>query len=259
MFILVDSNEQATNPKVLSRMQRVFPNLQITQLPFGDVNIVLDDGNILAVERKMPGDFLGSIGDGRVFRQVEAMSNGAKWCVIIIEGTFEFTQNDMVRIGLETTNWKGSSVRGAMMAIQWSGCPIVFTYPDNYPYVIADMIEFCNKPDIHRQSLGRKRIVTFPPIELKEEIVSAFPGIGLKRAKALFEFAGSQHDGISTLAEALCWVSSFPKIASKSRPEGWGDKTVTNFRGALGLRDDEYIDIKEEKKGTKKNGKSKSK
>lgn len=245
MFILVDVNEGATNPKVVERMQKVFPNLELTQLAFGDVNVILDDGNIIAIERKRAGDFLGSIGDGRVFRQVENMSNGAKWCCIIIEGSLAFNEDDMCEVDGEETGWKGVSVRGAMMAIQWSGCPILFTYPENYPNTIVDIISFCGRPVEHFQSLGRKRIVTFPPIEVKEEILSAIPGVGFKRARALLEFCGDGKES-GTLAEGLCWASSMKLISSKSRPPGWGDKTAENVRLALGLKENEYLDIKVE-------------
>lgn len=255
MFVLCDTNEQTTNPKVVERLQKVFPNLQVTNLVFGDVNIILDDGNILAIERKRADDFLGSIADGRVFRQVEQMAHGSKWSCIIIEGSFSFNKDDMTVIEGRETNWRGASVRGAMMAIQWSGCPIIQSTQETYPYVIADIISFCSKPDIHQQSLGRHRIVTFPPIDLREEIIAAFPGIGVKRARALFEFAGSQHNGISTLAEALCWVTSFPLINDKSRPDGWGNIIVKNFRIALGLKDNEFLDIKEQKIEEKKDAK----
>lgn len=250
MFILVDQNEQATNAPVVQRLKRTFPNLSVENLAFGDVNIILDDGTILAIERKRARDFLGSIGDGRLFRQVEQMSNGAKWCCVIVEGSFEFSENDMCIVDGEETNWRGASVRGAMMAIQWAGCPILFT--ENFPSAVVDVIQFCSKPDVHYQALGRKRIVSFPPVELKEEIIAAFPGIGLKKARSLFEFAGAKNDGVSTLAEALCWATVLPMINPKGRPEGWGDKILLNFRAALGLKENEYLDIKEEKKKEKK-------
>lgn len=262
MFIMVDTNEQAhrnvNNPKrpvdeyskSVARLLKVFPNLQITPLDFGDINIILDDASILAIERKTADDFVGSIGGGHIFRQVEDMSNGSKWCCIIVEGTIEFNKDDMTVINGEVSNWTGSSVRGAMMAIQWAGCPILFTRTQDFPYTVADVISFCSKPDVHRQSLGRKRIVTFPPIMLKEEIMSAFPGVGLKRTKALFEFANDKNkndDHEATLSEALCWASSLHLIDKRHRPEGWGDKTVENFRAAMGLKTIEVLDIKEDK------------
>jgi len=264
MIIIADINEKATNPKVIASLKKLFPSLKLQQLKFGDLNVILDNGDLLAIERKEAHDFLGSIGDGRVFRQVEAMSNGAKWCAIIIQGVISFDENDMTEINGKVTNWRGASVRGALLAIQWSGCPIIFTasFPYDYAEIVADIIKFCSKPDVHHQSLGRKRIVTFPPISLPEEIVAGFPGIGLKRARSLINFAKDMDDKSKepSLAKALCWVTYLPRLDYKSRPEGWGDKTVTNFRLALGLSDNEHLIIEEErsKNGTFKKSKRSS-
>lgn len=252
MLILVDINENATNPDIVEDMRKVFPDLQLVNLQFGDVNVILDDASILAIERKKAGDFLGSVGDGRLFRQVEQMHEGAKWVCVFVEGELKFDKNDMVVADGRTTEWKGSSIRGALHAIQWSGCPVFFTDTKHYPYLVNEVAGFCSKPDIHFQQLGHRRIVTFPPISLDTEILSAFPGVGLKRAKALQEFARNNNDNeVGTLAESLCWITSFPLISPNDRPTGWGDKLVANVRAVLGLNPWEYLDIKVDEKQRK--------
>jgi len=261
MIVIVDSNEEATNPKIVKSLKRLFPKLKVQQLTSGDLNVVLDNGEVLAIERKEAGDFLSSIGDGRVFRQVEAMSNNSKWCAIVIQGIISFDEDDMTIVDGRETKWKGASVRGAMLAIQWSGCPIIYTasFPYGYAEIVADIIKFCSKPEVHHQSLGRKRIVTFPPISLSEEIVAAFPGIGLKRSRALINYAKDMDRSTDvSLAKSLCWATYLPKFAYKSRPEGWGDKVVANFRLSLGLGQNEYLTIEEKKKEKSNESASKS-
>lgn len=246
MIVIVDSNEEATNPAVVDTMRKSIPNLTVAHLTSGDVNVILDNGEVLAVERKNAADFLGSVADGRVFRQVENMANSAKFYCIIIVGEFSFDKEDMVVCNGRTTGWRGISIRGALYAIQFSGCPILFCrssgYPD-YTETLLEIVKFVSKPETHWQMLGHRRIVTFPPIDIQTEIIAAFPGIGLKRAKALLEFAGKKGKR-GTLAEALTWASAFPMLAESSMPEGWGKKVANNFRTMLGLADDEYLDIK---------------
>jgi len=276
MFIMMDSNEgidrnrisngvkgtgTLSNQRSVERMKSYFGNIEFAELTCGDINVFLDDGKLLAIERKRPGDFLGSIASGRIFRQVENMAQHAAWSCVIVEGLFMFDKNDMATIPVysrddsklikyEETNWRGASVRGAMYAIQWSGCPIITVDPVNLPRVVHDMATFCTKPVEHAQSLGRKRIVTFPSITLPEEIISALPGVGLKRAKALLEFATRMNDNkerVPSLAEALSWASILRLIEKKARPEGWGDKTIDNVRAALGLLMGEYLQVQEDK------------
>lgn len=282
MFIMMDQNEgidrnklkkgmngekvkqtkTLANQRAMKRFEQYFGELQFAELTCGDINIILDDGKLLAIERKRPGDFLGSIASGRLFRQVENMAKNATWSCVLVEGLFMFDKNDMAVIPIydkadekiiqyEKTNWKGASVRGAMYAIQWSGCPIITVDPSNVPKVVHDIAGFCTKPAEHAQSLGRKRIVTFPPITLPEEIVSALPGVGLKRARALLEFSARKNgnkERVPSLSEALSWASMLILIDKGSRPEGWGNQTILNVRSALGLLTGEYLAIQEDKK-----------
>lgn len=283
MLVLVDTNEStdreinrkdraeredSANLRAIARLREHFPNLQETDLDCGDVVVLLDNGKRLAIERKRAGDFLGSIASKRIFKQVENMANKADWGCVVIEGVISFDRDDMAVIPVynksdnyleeEVTNWRGVSVRGAMYAIQFSGCPIIFAQPKSFPHIVEDLAKFCLKPSEHYQQLGKHRYVTFPPLSITEEIVASFPGVGLKRAKKLVEHSVTNNEnGVATLAEVLAWGAYLDKVGQKSRPEGWGNMTITNFRATLGLESGEYLDIKEDKsqKKGKKNGK----
>jgi ERCC4-type nuclease len=247
MLITVDSNEKATNPKIVEEMKRMFPKLKIASLESGDINIILDTGDLIAIERKNASDFLGSIGDQRLFKQVEKMAKFAKFYCIIVIGSFAFTQDDMVVCNGEITNWKGASLRGAMYSIQWSACPVIFTKKERFNETIMEVISLCSKPDKHMQR-NHKRVLTFPPVDDRVDIISAFPGIGLTRAEALLNFVSESESDYGSIGKAIAWASCFPLMDEKARPEGWGNKTVQTFRGMLGLKPNEYLDIKEEKK-----------
>lgn len=243
MIVIVDINEQATNPEMVDQLRIVAPNLSLGNVSAGDVNIILEGGDILAIERKNAGDFLASIGDGRVFRQVEDMAEAAKFYAIILVGHLSFDKDDMAVVGNRVTGWKGVSVRGAIHAIEFSGCPIVFCSKEKYAQTVMEIVNFVSRPEKHWQMLGHRRVVTFPPVDLRTEIIGAFPGVGIKRAEALLEFCGK--DGRrGTLAECFAWASAFSFLKESDRPLGWGNKTVANFREALGLSKHEYLDLK---------------
>lgn len=255
MFVIVDKNEEVNSPHVVENLRRFFPGLECETLDCGDIKVILSGGNVLAIERKRAGDFLSSIADGRLFNQVERMFKSSKWCCVIIEGQITFDKDDMAVIPIydkrgnviasETTGWHGASVRGAMHAVQWSCCPIISIEPYALPHMIIDLAAFCEKPAEHTQSLGRRRVVSFPPPTLAEEIIAAFPGVGMKRARALLEFASTQNDtSTGTIAEALTWASVLHRIDKQYRPVGWGSVTIKNLRVAMGLQDWEEFDIK---------------
>jgi len=243
MLIITDSNEAATSPTTVQNLKRTFPGLIVSQLDFGDVNVILDNGELLAIERKQVFDFLSSIGDGRLFDQAERMSK-AKYSAIIVQGTLGYTSDDMAVANKEKTNWSGSSVRGALYAVQFSGCPVIFAQEDWYPKIIQDLINFVTKPDKHWQTKHR-RIITFPPLDERVDLLASFPNIGVKRASSMVEFCGKVEGNLGTLAEALCWASAMPLIDNASRPAGWGNKIAQNFRDYLGLKPGQYLEIKE--------------
>lgn len=269
MIVVVDSNEQATNPaqvKIIEdyladpRFAKKFHEpmmFAVSHLTAGDINVILQDGRVLAFERKEPNDFLGSVGDGRVFAQVERMAEAASMSAIIITGVISYDKEDVVLCDSIPTNWKGSAVRAAITAIMWSGCPVLRCVPKTLPQVIMETVALAMKPLEHFQR--RERVVTFPPMDERVEIMSALPGVGPKRAKSILQFVG--HDGhLGRLAEALEWATMLGAINEESRPEGWGPTTISAVRSALGLTEAEILSVVDttgaESRGTDANEKA---
>lgn len=257
MIVIVDSNEVGTSRKTIKELLRTFPDLigvtkeTMTKLTCGDLNIILDDGSLLAIERKEVHDFLASIADGRVFKQVEDMANNAKYYAIIIEGSLQINYDvDMAIADGEITGWKGSSVRGALYSIMWSGCPVVFTPNGCYAETAEELAQFVSKDD-ERFQRNHRRVVTFPPVEDEgRDIFMAFTNIGHVRSESMWKFLEERKDGEvvkqPALAEALSWGTMLKKIHKGSRPRGWGDAAIDSLRKDLGLRDGQYLDIIEE-------------
>lgn len=252
MIIIVDSNEQATSPGEVEHLRAFFADpvvikkvgepisFVVAKLTAGDINVIPNDGRIIAFELKEPGDLLGSIGDGRIFRQVENMTNHASFAVIVVTGSITYGPNDEVRIDGAPTNWKGSAIRAAICAIEWSACPVLRTTSGALGMTLVETTLLAMKPPDHFQRA--ERVVAFPPLDERVEILSGFPGIGLKRARAMMNFVG--HDGqMGRLADALSWATILGAVKEESHPEGWGPGTIQSFRNALGLSDNEMLSV----------------
>lgn len=252
MILIVDTNEKATNKKVVKELEKCFSQVIVTTLIAGDVNVPLDDGSLLAIERKTPNDFLASIADGRIFEQVERMAQNAKYSAIIVTGYFTYGEkNDMVYIDGEQTNWKGPAVRSTMSLIQYSGCALIFCPPTRYPSQIAELYNTVNKPD-ERRGIKKHRIITFPPVDERVEFIAQLPTIGLKLSESLLKFAGmmdnnADEEGYGSIIGALHWLSIMGGISQKERPKGWGPEKILTQRKFLGLAPSGYIaEIKED-------------
>jgi ERCC4-type nuclease len=247
MLIIVDANEQATAPWTVDDLRKHFgdKSVVIGTPASGDLNILLSNGGILAIERKTPSDLLNSIGDGRLFHQVENMANHANYSVIVITGYMSYDPKDDFVVIDAKTNWKGKSVRAALDAVQFSGCAIRTCSKNGYATTVGELYDLVNKSSgIHLQ-LKKRRVITFPPVSVPVEILSSFPGIGLKRAISLLEWASTTKgdECSTTLAQAIEWASIMALVNKPDRPEGWGDAVVKTFRGSLGLQPDECMKI----------------
>lgn len=266
MLLIVDTNEKSSSPKVFQQLQRHFSNIVVTDLPHreyggtsltaGDINIPLDDGNILAIERKTPTDFLNSIPNRHIFNQIEVMAQHAKYSAVIITGTIGYMEKtDIVTADGERTDtrgkgWSGRSVRSALNVIQYSGCPIQFCPPNRYCEMIEEIYSTVNKPDKH-QGVDKRRVITFPPVDERVEYLCHLPGVDLTLAERLLKFAGTMDNnaddwGYGTVASALHWASIMSGVDKNSRPKGWGPYKILTVRKFLGLSSNEYIGVNSE-------------
>lgn len=270
MNLLVDKSEQSSAPDVVSSLKSRFANVFVTNLPHrpfgntnitaGDINIPLEDGSILAIERKTPDDFLQSIPERRIFNQVEVMHSIAKFVAIIITGKIAYSPvDDTVIADRRNTEWDGKSVRAALRKIQMSNCIVEFCPAGEYPSLVNEIYDTCTKIGEPTKSI-KNRIVTFPPLDERVQFLAQLPSVGLESAISLLNFAGMM-EGVKeieevdimgnvigtntygTVAQALHWMSILSQIDKSSRPKNWkGEKILTN-RKFLGLNSNEYIDI----------------
>lgn len=259
------------NPDVVKKLEKNFSKVIIANLPHheyggqrvtsGDINIPLENGGILAIERKTPEDFLQSIPNRHIFNQVEVMAQNAKYSAVVITGKYLYGNDGHTYIYDEyehgnhiRTDWKSSSVRAVITAIQFSGCPVLQCPPDEFCTVISELYTLVNKPSEH-QGIVKNRIITFPPIPDTVNFIGQLPGVGLVLAKSIMNFAGMMEgvppdeDGntYGTVAQALHWISILSQIDKDSRPAGWGAAKILTQRKFMGLSSNQYIGVMEEK------------
>jgi len=250
MIIIVDTNEESTAPRIVDDLKSYYgKSIVIANLNAGDINIPLDDGSVLGIDRKEAHDFLASIADRRVFNVIERMFAYCKYVAIVITGKITYDENDMVKVDGKVTNWNGASIRATLRVIQLSGCVLEYCPVDKYPQIIEEMYKTVNKPD-ERQGLKRRRIVTFPPLDTRVETLALFPGVGLKRAESLLRFAKNgldDSDEYGSLAKAIELAGMMVLIDKDIRPEGWGAKTILNFRKFMGYASNECLKLEIDK------------
>ncbi len=218
--VLVDSREPESIARQMFGAQSI-----VTTLDTGDVWITTDADELLIVERKAPGDLLGSIADGRLFQQVHAMREQTDWAYLVITGRFAPTAEGFVVCEGRETRWKWESLQGVLSEVQERGVTIWYAPSDAE---FAHTVQVIAKRD--RQ--GIKPVmprVDAQKVNVSEQILMAYPGIGWERAKDLLDgFAGMP-------VLALQWLTDLHAIGEVSNI---GKATKRNVRKALGMTDD---------------------
>jgi Fanconi anemia group M protein len=176
--------------------------VRVKKMACGD--FILDD--ILTVERKTAGDFIVSIIDGRLFRQVANLKKNCDHPVLLIEG-------NPFQTGLKMSR---SAIRGALLNVQ-----TVWKVPVVYSRSIEDSVELMQ---IMASQFKKMSTVMFPRAGYRPRRLSArqlyvlqgFPGVGPHLAKRLLNHFGSVAAVMAASAETLKNVKGVGCVTAKT-------------------------------------------
>ncbi len=239
MILLIDQNEQATNPKIVKSLRKIYPQASLTQLVVGDVNVTTPNGP-LAIERKTSNDLLSSIADGRIFDQAERMLDRDRFAFasFIIHGSLLYNSDDKAVADGRHSKWNGASVRAALRTIQGAGCLVEIVKANEFVRTVQEVIRTVSKEShVHT----KKPAITLETMDPRVAWLAGIPGIGPKRAKDWLDFVSKgKSDG--RLCDALSVGTLFRDYPSESLPRGFGPKTSQSITDFLELDIEEYLE-----------------
>lgn len=208
--ILVDHREDS---KIIRELSKDL-DIEKRQLEIADFIIQGKDQNgvikNIAIERKTKIDFLNSIIDKRIIKQLSDLKENFDLPLLVIEGTENL---------YELRNFHPNAIRGMLSAIALDlQIPVIYTrnYKDTASLIliIAKRLE---KP-INAISLLKKR----KPLTLKEQqelIIETFPGIGPLIAKELLKQFKSIKSIVNASEEELQKINKIGEIKAKRLKE----------------------------------------
>jgi ERCC4-type nuclease len=201
--IFVDTRERGSR---IAAMLEKRCAIEEKQLPVGDYLL----SKRVAVERKTASDFLSSLVDGRLFKQVEELKENFKMPLIIIEGG-----------GLLDSERKihPNAIRGALASITLDyGVPILRT--DNNLETAEMLIAIAKREQLDKKKNNslRGRKGKRSSNEMQEYMLSGLPKINHSKAKALLKHFGTPERVFTATREELMQVEGIgPKLARRIR------------------------------------------
>jgi len=199
-------------------------------LDCGDLWASCDDGSLLIVERKTPGDLLNSIKDGRLFQQCAAMRQRSQWAYLIVTGILASSLDGHVLANGRASGWRWADVQGALLTVQDLGVAVL--YCDGDEQYEDTVLRLARRERTAEKVLAPRtqgRVLT-----PAEQILTSLPGIGLERAQSILE----EYEG--HCAHGLAWLTWTGTVAEVA---GIGDGIKNQVRRALGLEADEWLTV----------------
>ncbi|MBI4154201.1 hypothetical protein HY501_02605 [Candidatus Woesearchaeota archaeon] len=164
----------------------------------------------VAVERKTTSDFLSSIVDGRLFRQVEELKSNFRSPLLIIEGNSLFDNDRKIH---------PNAIRGALVSISLDyGIPVIRT--ENNLETAEMLLAIAKREQLERnKSIAvRGRKAKRSPNEMQEYLIAGLPKINRAKARALLKHFGTPERVFTAAKEELMQVDGVgEKLAKKIR------------------------------------------
>jgi ERCC4-type nuclease len=202
--VIVDSNEAAMEPRIIKALQDDNVPVKIKNLDAGDYFI-----SPFLFERKTSGDFIRSVKDGALWRQLDAMKSMELLTpVLLIEGSFAKA--------LKFSKFSVKSLYGALwnVASSWK----VQMVNTSNPFHTAVLFSVVYK------SLSLEKEKKIYPVKVKPKaltlqekqraVVESYPSIGPTLAIKILSYFGSIKSFVNADKDVLCQVTGIGKKLS---------------------------------------------
>jgi ERCC4-type nuclease len=222
---LIDSRE----PEWVQQLSFGGAITAVTTLDYGDLLITTADGDLLAIERKTPGDLLNSIASNRLWNQLAGLVQRSRWAYLVITGEMRPSSAGKVVTEHGENGWEWDALQGALLKAQELGAMVINASAErDYEVVIMRLA-----------ARDRARTVRIEPVKVPavvsegEKILLSLPGIGLEKVGPLLEYASS-----------AAWALQFlTDVETPGHLSGIGPGTKAAIRRALGLADGQEIAV----------------
>ena len=193
--VVVDQREK--NSLVASELMALGVEVEFQRLPVADYII----GKV-AIERKTASDFVNSLINKRLLRQLEELKQSNKQ-LLIIEGN------------LKETEFNPGAIRGMLLSIMIDfGIPIIFT--ENYEETaefLASLVKRLKRGKTENGLKFKKKVYNMA--EQQQIVIEGFPSIGPSLAKALLKEFKTIRAIANASEEELCKVEKIGKKKAK--------------------------------------------
>lgn len=208
MTVLITTNEPIA-------IRRLFTDSVETPMNF-DMKLYTEAGTVGIERKKIPGDLLSSVEDGRLRRELIAIRDECNFAVLLLHGSIRYDKNGNVRVGKRTIHWTDKGIRNLKRTIQWvEGCFIEEAHDDYELVQVVNELQTYLDEKHHFSLKGRPGIQKTWIVPTKKEHVIHFydglPGIAPVRARMLADHFSNPIQLYEASVEDISSIKGFGK------------------------------------------------
>ena len=224
--ICIDSNEASGRRDIVNYLRLQGFTVDVKKLDVCDY--VVSDR--CGVERKDSSDFLGSMKDGRLFKQAEAMVEVYEKPILVLEG--------QMSKALRRSRMKPSSIYGALSSLALDyGLSVIPTEDTESTGILLHRLAYREQAKEERVIQLRSVNRNMPPHQQQVFLLSGLPQIGTSLAEELLAAFDTPYQIITEFAKAEVKVSKSGKTkrltGSLKEVKGVGPTIVENAQRLL--------------------------
>jgi len=175
---------------------------------------------LLGIQRKeTPSDFLASLEDGRLARELPLLSKGVDFPILLLEGTFSYDTDDCLRIGGRPSRYSRGGIKNLLRSVFYSqGICVEYSGSlSETPTVVNELIDYLGHDHISLLTRPKLQGVWGKPSASERMcyFYQGVPGVGVVLAQGLARVFSTPADLVNASLDEL---KALPQIG-KQRAE----------------------------------------
>lgn len=210
---LINTNEHSTVRQAFEGLLIPYPLADLGSGEF-DMLIYTQQGESAWERKVIPGDFISSIADGRLNRELAAIREISKFPKLILEGRLTFNRDGNLLLNRRTSRWTRKGLRNLLRSIRYiEGVDVEWSDSlEETVQIVKEWWEYLDKGQ-HLSLKVRPGLSSNWPYTVREERIIYFyegiPGISAVRARALSEIFPNPIDLVAAEPETIKEISGF--------------------------------------------------
>jgi ERCC4-type nuclease len=145
---------------------------------------------LLGIQRKeAPSDFLASLQDGRLARELPLLRQGVDFSILLLEGTFNYDMDGRLQIGGRPTRYNRQSIKNILRSVFYTHGIVVERSKDlsETPDVVRGLIDYLGHDHSSLIKRPKLKVVWGKPTYIHQQcyFYQGIPGVGVVLARSL--------------------------------------------------------------------------